>query len=356
MEKARKGGDPFVLVLTDECMPEMDGFALAERIRQTPNISGATIMMLTSADQHGDAALCRELGIARYLVKPVKQSELLRGVLKALNVPALADDQQLNAVDRMPVKCERQLDILLAEDNAVNQQVAIHILRKRGHSVVVACNGKKAIEALEQERFDVVLMDMQMPEMGGLEATAAIREEEKTTGQHILIVAMTAHAMKGDRERCLAGGMDDYVSKPVKASDLIAAVERAGKAADDPKTEAPTGNVVDMKAIMNRLDGDEALVKELAKLFLGDCPRLMSDVKDALAREDSGALEASAHALKGAAANFGAELAVRVAFALETIGREGNLSRANETYQALELQIQRLCSQLGAVDSMEEAA
>lgn len=356
MKAAREAGDPFVLVLLDECMPDVDGFALAEQIKQTHGLTGATIMMLSSADRYGDAAKCREVGIARYLVKPVRQSDLLTSITKALNASSLIEDRPQKQPDRPSTECQRALNVLLAEDNPVNQQLAIHILEKRGHRVTVADNGKIALEALEKQSFDLVLMDMQMPEMDGLSATNAIRTKEKTTGEHMPIIAMTAHAMKGDKERCLAAGMDGYVSKPVRASDLIAAVESIAAPPKDAPRSAPSGKVIDLNAALNRLDGDMELFKELAEMFISDCPRLMSDIKEAIASEDSTAVERASHAIKGVVGNFSAEPAFEAALKLEQMGHKGNISGADKAFIILETEIDRLCSTLDSTGSIEEAA
>jgi len=225
LEQALNEGRPFPLILTDANMPEMDGFALVERIRQNPRLTGATIMMLTSAGQRGDAARCRQLGVAAYLTKPVGQSELFDALVQVLG-QGICEPQAAALITRHSLRGGRKgLRVLLAEDNVVNQTLAVRLLEKRGCRVVVAGNGREAVAALEKGGFDLVLMDVQMPEMDGLEATAAIREKEITTGTHIPIIAMTAHAMKGDRERCLAGGIDGYVSKPVRPQELFEAIE-----------------------------------------------------------------------------------------------------------------------------------
>jgi PAS domain S-box-containing protein len=226
LEEAKKAGIPFPLILVDGHMPGMDGFELAKRIKQIPDLSGATIMMLTSAGYAGDAARCRELGIVAYLVKPIRQLELLEAIRLALGtIPNCGVPTAL--ITRHTLRETRQrLRVLLAEDNAVNQALAVRLLQKRGHNVVVAANGQEALSALEKEAFDVVLMDVQMPEMDGFAATNAIREREKSTGTHIPIIAMTAHAMKGDEERCIAAGMDAYISKPIRPDQLFALVRR----------------------------------------------------------------------------------------------------------------------------------
>ena len=250
MKRAAAAGDPFPLVLLDAFMPEMDGFAVAEQIKRDPDLAGATIMMLSSADR---SRRCLPLpGTGRRLLPPQADRAVgtvrrhpdrhrcrtsgTAGVLPYSGVPATG-------------RGERSLHILLAEDNEVNQQLAVKTLQKRGHTVVVAGNGREALAALEQETVDLVLMDVQMPEMDGFAATAAIREREKGTGRHIPIVALTAHAMKGDRERCLAAGMDAYVSKPLRVEELFDAIARFFPTAGDAETipmsngfQEPTGN------------------------------------------------------------------------------------------------------------------
>ena len=222
---AADAGIPFILVLLDVNMPELDGFQVAERIHEMPQLAGATIMMLSSSGHHGESVRCRELGVAAYLTKPIQAPDLYDAICRVLN-RAVAE-QPRKASARPMGKASRTVRVLLAEDNVVNQRVAVGLLEKRGHEVVVAGNGLEAIAALERASFDVVLMDVQMPEMGGLEATAAIRKREQESGSgHARIIAMTAHAMTGDRERCLAAGMDGYLSKPIDPTMLYATVEQ----------------------------------------------------------------------------------------------------------------------------------
>ncbi len=222
--RARAAGQPFRLVLIDGRMPEMDGFALAARIKEDPSLAGSTVLMLTSDDRPGDLARCRALGIAAYLVKPIRQSELLDAIVTALGSPEPA------AIAAVPVpprtQAGRALRVLLAEDNRVNQRLAVRLLEKRGHRVVVVDNGRDAVAAAIAQPFDLVLMDVQMPEMDGFEATAALRAGERGSGQHRPIVAMTAHAMKGDRERCLLAGMDEYLAKPIQPAELYDLIDR----------------------------------------------------------------------------------------------------------------------------------
>ncbi len=226
IDSASAAGTPFRLILLDSQMPEMDGFDLAARIRQDRQLNNAIIMMLSSVDHSADASQCRQLGIAAYLTKPVTPSELLDHILKTLGA-SLRVERQPPATGLLPVlEPGLRLRVLLAEDNPVNQKLAVRMLEKRGHAVVVAENGRLALRALEKESFDVVLMDVQMPEMGGFEATAAIRKKEKGTGAHLPIVALTAHALSDDRQQCLEAGMDDYLSKPMRAAELYEKVEQ----------------------------------------------------------------------------------------------------------------------------------
>jgi signal transduction histidine kinase/CheY-like chemotaxis protein len=220
LAQAVKVFQPFALVLTDAHLSEMDGFQLVEEIRKNPQLSGAAIMMLTSDGQRGDAARCRELGLAGYLTRPVGEAELLDAVLRVTGLTRATEKPGLVTLHSLR-EVRRPLRILVAEDNVVNQKLASRVLEKHGHNVVIAANGRQALERLENESFDLVLMDVQMPEMDGFEATARIRKMEEATGTHLPIIAMTAHAMQGDKERCVAAGMDGYLSKPLNIKELL---------------------------------------------------------------------------------------------------------------------------------------
>jgi CheY-like chemotaxis protein len=220
LEEAARLGTPFSLVLIDAKMSDMDGFALAAQIRSHPKLAGATIMMLSSAGQKGEAAACRELGVAAHLTKPVRPNELHQAIRSALGA---ARTTTASASSRHAAP-KQNLRVLLAEDNPVNQRLAVRLLEKAGHAVTVAGNGQEALDALARESFDVVLMDVQMPVLGGLEAVIVLREREKGKGTHQPVIAMTAHAMAGDREKCLEAGMDGYVTKPIQTRELFAAI------------------------------------------------------------------------------------------------------------------------------------
>jgi two-component system sensor histidine kinase/response regulator len=235
LEHAEGAGQRFPLVLLDAQMPDMDGFAVAERITYNPRLKGVTILMLSSGDQGNIEARCRQTGVTVYLRKPITRSELWEAMITALGRPGVQEvdaaqtvrRHEINSLqDRLEMIPQRRLRILLAEDNIVNQRLVVRLLEKYGHAMIVASTGREVLAALAQQPVDLVLMDVQMPDMDGLEATAVIREQERQRGGHLPIIALTAHAMKGDQERCLASGMDDYISKPINAQTLSAAISR----------------------------------------------------------------------------------------------------------------------------------
>jgi signal transduction histidine kinase/CheY-like chemotaxis protein/HPt (histidine-containing phosphotransfer) domain-containing protein len=325
LETASREGRQYTLVLLDANMPEMDGFAVAQAVAERPSLAGATIMMLTSSGEYGDASRCRDLGIAAYLVKPVRAADLREAIVQALAQPSFPRPLRAAAAPDVHAPA-RPVRVLLAEDNPVNQRVAVRLLTKRGHHVTLVDNGRAAVEAAEHEPFDVVLMDIQMPEMGGLEATAAIRAREAQTGGHLKIVAMTAHALKGDRERCLDAGMDDYLTKPIDRLRLFAAVE-PDHASAPPVSERPA---FDADCIPARFSGDVDLFREVGQLFLEACPDHLAQIRRALDAGDWERLRVEAHTLKGAAGTVGAEQVAAAAEALERLTQppQADASRA----------------------------
>jgi PAS domain S-box-containing protein len=347
LERAASAGAPFPLVLLDAQMPEMDGFSIVERIRQNPRLAGATIMMLTSAGERGDVTRCRELGIAVYLVKPIRQSELLEAILASQGKSPTAPSP-VTVITRHTLREDRRkLQILLVEDNPVNQQVAARLLEKRGHMVTVASNGSEALPFLKQSRFDLCLMDVQMPVMDGFEATVAIRKEEALSGRHLPIIAMTAHAMQGDRERCLAVGMDAYISKPIQGDELIEMVEGTAGSPSPQKTRTTESDAVfDRAEALGRLQGDQELLADLAELFLEDSPGKMADIRKSIEGKDLTGLERAAHSLKGSVGTFGARQAFDAAFALEKTARNGDLAECSRLYAALEAEMETLKPEL----------
>jgi CheY-like chemotaxis protein len=350
MNTAVAAGDPYVLVLLDAMMPEMDGFTVARHIQMEPALVRPIVMMLSSAGRREDAALCRELGLANYLTKPITQAELFEAIATALRLsrerqalpPAAASAPTSNGT------CWR---ILLAEDNLVNQKLAIRLLEKQGHQIVVANNGKEAVASVAQQSFDAVLMDLQMPELGGIEATRLIRQGENGHGQRLPIIAMTAHALKGDRERCLEAGMDGYVSKPVQADELFRELERVLYAYAVSNTAKPEEEPREEEFIrahaVERLAGDEELLQELFDIFQEECPRMLTEVREAVEAGDGASLRRAAHTLKGAVGNFGTGAAFKAAARLEGMGSSGDLTGASAVYTDLDLAIRRLCASFG---------
>jgi signal transduction histidine kinase/CheY-like chemotaxis protein len=349
LHRATAAGEPFQLVLLDAMMPEMDGFTLAAEITRHPDLARAVIMMLSSSDRPGDPERCRQLGLAGYLTKPVRQSDLLEAILEALQKDEgrrKNEGQKTSPVSDSaltPRPSSLPLRVLLAEDHAVNQKLAVHLLAKQGHAVVVASTGREALDLLEQQSFDVVLMDVQMPEMDGLEAAARIRAREKDTGRHVPIVAMTAHAMKGDRERCLNAGMDDYLAKPIQACELFEVIVRVV-----PSRPAAAA-VLDAAAASEQVGGDRELLQELAQVFLEDYPNSLAGIRAAVAAGDCTGLQRAAHTLKGAVGLFGAPDAFAAALRLETMGREGVLEGAVEACATLETELLRVRQALTAL-------
>jgi PAS domain S-box-containing protein len=337
LEDAERAGEPFGLVLLDAHMPDVDGFSLAERIREHPDLTGATVMMLSSACQPIDAQRCQKLGLAAYLVKPIKQADLYRSILAALGGPVTAVQATAGSVS---APHRRALRVLLAEDNPVNQKLAVRLLEKQGHAVVLASNGCEAVDMVQRQPFDLVLMDVQMPEMDGFEATAAIRAREKDTGRHIPILAMTAYAMKGDRERCLAAGMDAYVSKPIQPRELWQTIDQLVPAAEDAGTIVQ--DILDRSEVLDRVGGDAVLLGELVDVFLADCPRLCHAIEEALSQGEARNLSRAAHTLKGAVAAFGARSVRAAAEQLERLGEKGDLTDARSIVAHLESELQRL--------------
>ena len=345
LEKSSCEGQPFAVVLLDGHMPDMDGFALAQRIINDQRYAGTKLVMLTSAGEPEDAARCRKLGISAYLTKPVKQSELFDIVVNVISEPVVEKPKS-------PKKARakgRGLHVLLAEDNEINQLVATRILEKLGHQVTVVSSGREAVSAIQSGKFDVIAMDVQMPEMDGLEATAEIRRKERTTGTHIPIIAMTAHAMKGDRERCLEAGMDAYTSKPIRISELEHAI-----ATVLPKRSVPVRasrndaaeQVINHAALLQGVDGSRRLLNQIVRLFLADYPRRVAEIKDAIHRGDANALARVAHTLKGSIGNIAAKNAIAIAQRLETMGRNRKLNDAGQECIALELELARVSKDL----------
>jgi PAS domain S-box-containing protein len=306
----------FDAVISDGQMPDVDGFAFAREVKRDVHLQSTPIIMLTSAGRSDDIARCRRIGIEHYLVKPVKQSDLFDTFTVMFG--ASARDTRRSDAERRTRRAARRLRVLVAEDNVVNRKLVTRLLLKRGHKVEAVDNGRAAVEAVDgaKTQFDVVLMDVQMPEMSGFEATQAIRDREGSRGVHVPIIALTAHAMQGDRERCLDAGMDGYVSKPIDVDELIASVERlgmsrpappAGSTARTASVPTPAKAVFDEQLALSHTGGDRRLMKEMIALFRTDAPSYERSIRAALRRREGEALRMAAHGLKGALATVGSE-------------------------------------------------
>jgi CheY-like chemotaxis protein len=322
-------GKPFAFALIDFQMPDLDGFGLAQQIKRRPELGTTLIMMLSSVGHRGDGVRFRELGVASYLTKPVRQSVLLDAMLSVLAGKDSPPDRQVFVTRHSLNEARRSLRILLAEDNAVNRQLVTALLAKRGHTSVSVVNGREAVAAVANGGFDLVLMDVQMPEMDGLQATAAIRKAEEGTGTHVPIVALTAHAMKGDREACLAAGTDEYLSKPVNAPELFALIETlTGITANTKPAQADVAPLpepaIDMGSVLARVEGDRNLLRELAQIFRAEIPGVLAEIRHCVATGNFAGLERAAHGFRGACGNFGAGGAVRAAHVLELMGRRAS--------------------------------
>jgi two-component system, sensor histidine kinase and response regulator len=328
--------------LLDAMMPEMDGFAVAEVLRSNRAFDAATIMMLSSADQSDDVARCRSLGIQSYLTKPVTSSVLFDAIVVVLDKFHSAGNSTTRAVPPLPAPqllrpaTAGRLHILLAEDNLINQKVTVGMLEAAGHRIAVVNNGKEAVTALDKDPFDVVLMDVQMPEMDGFQATASIREREKSTGRRTPIIALTAHAMKGDEERCLAGGMDGYVSKPIRPEELLRVIGHCvSLPADD---EIP----LDRAALLTRVGGNPTLLAEILQMCPGEFARLMKELQSAVSQKDTNRIRLAAHTLKGTLGNLSAASAYEAVLRLEQMGRTGDLGSVEEAWILVQQQVERV--------------
>ncbi|MDG3005465.1 hybrid sensor histidine kinase/response regulator [Paludisphaera mucosa] len=342
LRAAKSAGRPFPLVVLDGMMPDLDGYAVAGWIQSDPGLAGTHVVMLTSNDESGKAALCRSLGIAARLTKPVRRSELFGAII---DLVSSSPDRRARDREEPPRGADaaapagRRLKVLLAEDHVVNQKVIGGMLARRGHTVAIAGDGRRALAARGDAAFDLVLMDVQMPEMDGFEAVAAIRDDERARGlPRLPVVALTAHAMKGDRERCLAAGFDGYASKPIRSEALFAAIEQvlgSPAGADARPAEPPPPGVFDRRAALATAGGDEGLLREILGLFLDDCPRLLAELRAAAEAGDVGGFVRAAHTLKGTSGHFAAAEVFEAATRLEAAGRSGSCSGASVEIDAM---------------------
>ena len=361
---ANTSGNPYDLILTDMHMPNMDGIGLVEKIRQTPGLHTTAIMMLTSATQQESVQRCKELGVTCYLLKPVRQWELLAAIATAVGgdrLPPLAVESK-----ERPAPLPSGLRILLAEDNAINQRVAIRTLESMGHSVLVANNGMEALSLLARNPVELVLMDIQMPEMDGFTAARKIRKNESGSGSHMPIVAMTAHNMKGDRERCLDAGMDGYLSKPINRKELEAAIAGAAKGqihkgritdADKRMGDFPVDRALswDAAQALERVGGDEELLFEVVEIFINEAPKALTRLRQALSCGDAEAVERVAHGLKGEIGYLGIRSLSQQTRELEEAGRRQDMVSCEPLVASLEAEIPYVVSAVRqACNEMQE--
>ena len=377
--KAFASGRPFRLILLDMQMPELDGFEVAKMIKDAPSGEDARIILLSSTGQRGDCDRCKEIGISGYLPKPIKQSDLYDAILMTMG---LRSEEMPAVITRHKVyEARESFNILLAEDNLINQTLAIKLLETRGHRVTLASNGEEAVEAFKNGDFHLILMDIQMPKMDGFEATRRIRELEaeyqssianqpqlnmlriqrgrQSTIERVPIIAMTAHAMTGDREKCIAAGMDDYVSKPIKPETLFSVINKVARQSQGAKAQKRTQSsqgsktfspkTFDLSGAMETALGNKDLFREIAGMFLETCPDYIARIKKGIAENDGGILEREAHSLKGAIGNFGAREAYEVAHRLEKLGKEREMAMAAEELSNLEGAINQLVSEMKIV-------
>jgi CheY-like chemotaxis protein len=351
-DEARQSGQPFALALADSRMPGRDGLSLAAEIMTGGDPPAAVLVMLTTDDLPHDIGRCEQLGLTHRVLKPIGPRELLDAIAKALgHTPVGAAGVGVASVGQSSDL--RPLRVLLAEDSLVNQKLVVTLMEKQGHSVTVADNGKEAVAALARDEFDLVLMDVMMPEMDGFEATRTIRAREQETGGHTPILAMTAHAMKGDRERCLEAGMDGYVSKPIAVDELFGAVRSVvpggGPSHEDtaaavaPRAAPAEGNdQPDWASILARFGGNQELLEEVIEAFLDESPRLLTEARLAVERGDPSGLKRAAHTLRGASRHFGVTAAHEHAAELEAIAERGDLGGAADGVQRLDQDVMRL--------------
>lgn len=342
LDQLRRTGKVVDLAILDVHMPGMDGFQLARLIRSTENLADLPLLFLTSSTPKERGWSEEIWPRTAILTKPVGRSKLLETIIDLMRRRAVKEvEPSRPSLDQ----ADRRLKILLAEDNDLNQKLFVTLLTKRGHQVTAVSNGRAAVEALERDRFDLAVLDVQMPEMDGLEAARLIRKKEELTGGRLPIVALTAHALEKYKKRCLEAGMDAYISKPIKREEFYAIIERAAG-------RNRTSETVNLDDILTLIGHDSKLLEDLIGLFRRELPALMRDLGRAIAADDSRKVERIAHSIKGMSANFFAAGAMGAAERLEELGRTGDLSRAKEAFEVLNNEIKLLgaaLSKIGAI-------
>lgn len=326
MREAHSRGAPFQLVVSDVQMPEVDGYTLLEWIRAERDFQSTVVIVLSSAGRADEISKCRELHVAKRLLKPVKQSEMFDAIVVSMGVSAVENQPKIRP-GASETPAVRPIKILVAEDNLVNQRLVIGVLEKQGHEVHIASNGLEAVKMFQSATYDVVLMDVQMPEMDGFQATAEIRKLELERGTRTPIIAMTAHAMKGDRERCLESGMDEYVSKPIRIHALNEKFYHFfGLGETEQSTaELPSAGLVDWKAALTAVNDSEDLLRQVIEVFLSDIDRLVEETQQAVDQMAPEQIARAAHTLKGALLFLNAEVPIQHVWSLEQKGKKSEL-------------------------------
>ena len=354
LEDAVAEGDAYRLVISDVNMPEMDGLALVQEICDRELLDPSRVIMLTSGARPDDANRLRSLGITRHLFKPAKPSEVHDAIVSSLNAAgeSLAEPKPSELPET--VRAKTGLNVLLAEDNVVNQKLAVGILERLGHHVTIAGNGLETLQLIEQQPFDLVLMDVQMPEMDGLAATRELRRREAELSKpRIPVIAMTAHAMKGDRERCLAAGMDDYLCKPIRLKEITNKLAQFFSASTtpppaEPSEDSDTEGLICWPAALANVGGDPQLLRELVQVFLDETPVLMERALTAAQTGDSQTLAASVHSLKGSMLFLNPAEAIRCAEETEQLASDGELDAAQNAIDGLKIHYDAVCQCLKA--------
>jgi CheY-like chemotaxis protein len=348
LSKSEAKSEPFDLILIDSDMPETNGFALAERIINQ-HISDAGIVMLMTFPHLKRKAELEALGITASIVKPFGASELESVILGALGIDEPETELLATAQKNAIQTPSRSLKILVAEDTPFNQKFIQRLLDRWNHQITLVRDGRLALDALKNESFDIVLMDVQMPNLNGLETARAIRIEEQQSKNHIPIIAMTAHAIKGDRERCLEAGMDEYVSKPIDSEKLFNAIEKLTGDLGKPDTIEGISTALDQELLLKAFDGDWDFLKEVVDVFLSDYPSLIDDLRRSHKNGDSDTLMRAAHSLKGMLKNFQAEPAAEAAYELEKKGKADTFDGVPEAIENLAGQVTQLDQALRAI-------
>jgi CheY-like chemotaxis protein len=348
--RGRAAGRPFALMLLDARIPGTDALALVATIQQSPGLSALRIILMTSDDHFRDIARFRERGVAAHLMKPIHEGELLETIYRAMGHPGPApEDRPTSGPRALPLAPARRLHVLVAEDAPFNQQLIEHLLRRWGHDVRAAADGRAALDALKEEAFDLMVLDVHMPETDGFEVIAELRRRERSTGGHLHVIALTARSMMGDRECCPAAGMDDYLAKPFHADEFAAAIARLMTPEDptdpSPPSAAPAGDLLDRATLLKACGGDTGLLRKLGHTFRANVPDALDRLREAVRTRGAARLRDEAHQLRGILSTFSAA-AAEVTLRLEEAGAGGRFNDADSLIDTLAEMVGRLVPML----------